>query len=87
MLSKIAPLYKEKGSRQESAVRNYLNGAMKNIIFITREKNSLTLLIPCSSVPSMVGNGGEPNTTYAPIMHPNTLNRVFEAKTVSIALK
>ena len=47
----------------------YQEGITKTIIFLTKEMRSLTLLIPCSLIPSMVGNGVKPIATYAPIMH------------------
>ena len=47
----------------------YQEGITKNIIFLTKEMHSLTLLIPCSLIPSMVENGVKPIVTYAPIMH------------------
>lgn len=60
---------------------------MKNIIFLTKEMHSLTLLIPCSLIPSMVGNGVKPIENYEPSMHQNSQNGEFDSIIVSIALK
>lgn len=60
---------------------------MKNIIFLTKEKLSLTLLIPCSLIPSMVGNGVKPIENYEPSMHQNSQNGEFDFIIVGIALK
>ena len=67
--------------------RKCRDGITKNIIFLTKEMHSLTLLIPCSLIPSMVGNGVKPIADYEPSMHPNSQNGVFDSIIVGVALK
>lgn len=49
--------------------------------------HSLTLLIPCSLIPSMVGNGVKPIADYEPSMHQNSKNGEFDSIIVSIEPK
>ena len=49
--------------------------------------HSLTLLIPCSLIPSMVGNGVKPIADYEPSMHQNSKNGEFDSIIVSIEQK
>ena len=60
---------------------------MKNIIFLTKEMHSLTLLITCSLIPSMVGNGVKLIANYEPSMHQNSKNGEFDSIIVGVAPK
>ena len=60
---------------------------MKNIIFVTKEKNSLTLLIPCSLIPSMVRNGVFLSDSCKHRKHQNSHFGGIATNIVGIALK
>lgn len=66
---KLRHYTKKKAHGERITMSSILGQYYENIIFLTKEMHSLTLLIPCSLIPSMVENGVKLIATYAAIMH------------------
>ena len=71
----------------ESLGEVYQESIKKIIIFLTKEMRSLTLLIPCSLIPSMVGNGVCLSDSCKPRKHQNSHFGGIATNVVGIALK
>ena len=67
--------------------RKYRDGITKNIILLTKEMHSLTLLIPCSLILPMVGNGVCLSDSCEPRKHQNSHFEGIATDIVDIALK